>query len=259
MKLVIKNYEKVNDFEVIEDKGRVGRYRPGIAKCPFCKLNFECNIYNLKYLKSCGCFNPNPMPELDKFINGFEVLKDYGRVNGNRRVKVKCKICEKEFDGQVQNIKLAKSCGCLKGKEIICKYKNSHKRLLRIYRNMKSRCYNINHKSYYNYGKKGIDICNEWLINPDTFCKWSLENNYNDSLSIDRIDGTKGYSPENCRWITVTEQNRNARTNVMNKDIAKMIRKEDRSIMTVQQIADKYNLARTTVSSVLNYYTWNNI
>lgn len=259
MKLRINQYDIVNGFKIIRDDGRIGRKRPGRAICKVCFQEFECDIYNLKYNKGCGCINSCPMPEMKEFINSFEVLEDLGRIKGNRRAKVKCKVCLKEFEGQVQNLKVAKSCGCLKGKEIICSFKESHPRLFRIYKNMKKRCYDSNHKSFHNYGARGIAVCGLWLNNPDSFCEWALNNGYKDKLTLDRINGSMGYAPDNCRWITVTEQNRNARTNVLCIELVKMIRNEDRKKMTVQQIADKYGLGRTTVSGVLNFHTWNNI
>ena len=48
-----------------------------------------------------------------------------------------------------------------------------------------------------------------------SFYNWSMENGYNDDLSIDRIDSTKGYSPENCRWVTKKDQSRNLKSNIL--------------------------------------------
>jgi len=86
-------------------------------------------------------------------------------------------------------------------------------RLYRIWANMKNRCYNPNVETYKNYGSRGIEICSEWLNDFYSFYTWAINHGYNDSLTIDRIDFYSGYSPENCRWVTIREQSLNKRTN----------------------------------------------
>lgn len=85
-------------------------------------------------------------------------------------------------------------------------------RLNRIYWKMKERCYNKTCVSYKYYGKKGVTVCKQWLDDYNTFKSWALENGYSDSLTLDRIDNAKGYTPSNCRWVTMKEQQNN-RTN----------------------------------------------
>lgn len=89
-----------------------------------------------------------------------------------------------------------------------------NKRLNNIYNGMVARCHKPANTIYYKYGAKGITVCEEWRNSWHTFRDWALSNGYEDHLTIDRIDGTKGYSPDNCRWLTQKEQVNNISTNI---------------------------------------------
>lgn len=92
------------------------------------------------------------------------------------------------------------SCGCtnkIDGRR--------NERLFKIYLSIKQRCYNNKSASYKNYGGRGIVMCNEWLEDYLNFKDWSLNNGYEENLSIDRIDNDGNYCPENCQWITLSE------------------------------------------------------
>ena len=108
-----------------------------------------------------------------------------------------------------------KSCGCLEHENQKSK-QTKHRthsytgtRLYKCWTNMKSRCYRKNDIDYTHYNKLGITVCKEWKNNAQAFIDWALHNGYKDDLTLDRINTYKGYSPSNCRWVTLAEQNRN--------------------------------------------------
>lgn len=152
------------------------------------------------------------------------VLKNIGARNGRTYSLCKCdcgneiEVCNK----YLQNGHI-KSCGCLKkdnaslmgmrtGKENIkkaqesakisnIKHNKSNTRLYKIWSAMKQRCNNQNSSSYNYYGKNGITICKEWG-DFQNFQTWALNHGYKENLTIDRLNPLKGYSPDNCQWIT---------------------------------------------------------
>lgn len=53
-------------------------------------------------------------------------------------------------------------------------------------------------------------MCESWLNSPCDFALWAVENGFREGLTIDRIDSTKDYNPDNCRWITREDNARRA-------------------------------------------------
>lgn len=92
-------------------------------------------------------------------------------------------------------------------------------RLYHLYNAMKQRCYSPINPSYKFYSRKGITVCQEWLDDFNSFREWALANGYDynknrKEQSLDRIDNNKGYSPDNCRFVTHSENCRNTSRNV---------------------------------------------
>lgn len=84
-------------------------------------------------------------------------------------------------------------------------------RLRNILHHMKQRCYDSNWENYKYYGGRGITICDDWLNSNISFIKWSISNGYKHGLWIDRINCDGNYTPDNCRFIAITESQRNKR------------------------------------------------
>lgn len=114
-----------------------------------------------------------------------------------------------------------KSCGCITK---VLNGESLHP-ICRAWKSMRERC-RPDYSDRHLYYEKGVRVCTEWE-DYFVFKKWALQNGFRNGLVLDRIDGNKGYSPENCRFVT-TKVNSNNRcdtffVNYKNEKIAFML------------------------------------
>lgn len=115
--------------------------------------------------------------------------------------------------GQKRNNPLSKRYKEKTGLELPKGFAFTRTRIYKIWVHMCSRCKNPKEKNYYG---KGISVCDEWKNDFINFYIWSINNGYEDKLTIDRINSEGNYEPSNCRWVTYKQQNNN---NCMNRKI----------------------------------------
>ena len=121
----------------------------------------------------------------------------------------------------------------------------NRKKVLRSRLNgMKQRCTNPKIWNYNYYGGKGITVCDEWANDFSSFYRWSIENGFSKELTIDRKDGNKGYSPDNCRWVTKKEQQANTKS-------TKFVEYKGERI-SLSSLCDRKNISINSVHSRLN-------
>lgn len=175
-------------------------------------------------------------------FNRLTVLKLHERTPRRRYVwlcKCDCGNVVKVFGEHLKN-NHTKSCGCLSNERIAKQnFKNglSTSRLHYAWYNMCNRCNREDNYQYESYGGRGITVCDEWLGENGfvNFTNWALSNGYDERLTIDRIDNSKGYSPDNCRWVDRYVQANNKRNN--------RFIKINGEIGTVANMAKKYGVS----------------
>ena len=115
----------------------------------------------------------------------------YYKAGGRNGLRARCKQCTKKLEGDVR--------------KPVVGYK--------VWHDIKRRCDIKTHKSFHNYGGRGITYAKKW----ETFAGFweDMGPSYEKGLSIDRIDNNGNYCKENCRWVDMKTQIRNRRVSIL--------------------------------------------
>lgn len=172
--------------------------------------------------------------------------------HGRRKWLVQC-VCgaTKEMDIRDllrrQRSGLAVSCGCKKAELIsqaLQKHGMTKHPAYSVWHSMIQRCTEPTHPAWKNYGGRGITVCERWLHDFAAF--WNdMGPTYQPGLDIDRKENEKGYSPENCRWVTRKVNCRNKRNTRTTTYLGQTV--------TVKSLSELSGIKYTTLLYRLNH------
>lgn len=97
------------------------------------------------------------------------------------------------------------------------KFKHGLKRhpLYDVWGKIKERCFKKTAKDYKHYGGRGITVCEVWINDFLAFYNWAIDAGWKKGLEIDRVENDGPYCPDNCRFVTRSQNMRNTRRNNM--------------------------------------------
>lgn len=133
-----------------------------------------------------------------------------------RKYHVRCRCnCGTVIEAYVSNLRLKKttSCGSHRNGTLSVSVNivsgDSRHSLYSLWRGMINRCFNKRQPHYARYGGRGITVCSRWLTFRNFVSDMGLRPSKHHTL--ERLDNSKNYCPDNCRWETYKTQARNKR------------------------------------------------
>jgi len=226
-----KKYGRLTVFAQVPSLNKRRRYSV-ICECGNKK---EIDANRIGITQSCGCYAKELLSARQKGISSPKFIdltgKRFDRILVLRRLPTIKKrtmwLCrcdcgaEKEIQGKHLTHGKIKSCGCLcleinkkrmRGNSFGFKHGLAEHPLTAIRKAMIHRCKSPTNRFYKNYGGRGIYVCEEWEESLEAFVEWALNAEWKKGLSIDRKDNDGPYSPENCHWISVSENSSKKRS-----------------------------------------------
>jgi hypothetical protein len=231
--------------------------------CTLCGNTVAVTASNLEHRpsKSCGCARKGPRADIHTSqLYGHLFVWDWSK--DNAAWLVSCKICHKFL--------LVKSHDLTSGRRRTCGNHRAIDKLQRDYpyeyksfTDMLRRCTDPKHADYPSWGGRGVTVCEEWLQDRGFEFFFLRLGPHPPGTTLHRIKNELGYSPDNTKWSTVAEQNRNRRISrllpfmgqTMNLvDFANEIRMSQQKVSrlldgdwTPEQIADEAGYVPVTI------------
>lgn len=129
-------------------------------------------------------------------------------------------------------------------------------RIYGVWAGMMARCRDKSHKSYPDYGGRGITVCWQWH-SATRFVEWALSNGYRRGLLLDRKKHDEGYSPDNCRWLTAKESARHKRKTKLDAEMVRVIRAMIATgDYTMAEIGRRFNVTDVMICAIKNGKAW---
>lgn len=220
-------YNKFTVVKIVNSNGPNTIYRFRCNKCNFMIDNTAYNMVKLinRGMYDCKC-HTNIYPRRYTYGAGYIIGGQYKIIEetcpnkyNQMKYSVQCLKCGYIYKDVLitdirRKVKAKKGCNHAPQKASYNTWKV--KRIGHIYGNMIRRCHDPRSINYKDYGGSGIRVCDEWLNDHTAFENWMLDNGYQDTWEIDRIDHTKGYCPENCRLVPPGYNSKFNRSNTPN-------------------------------------------
>ena len=218
----------------------------------------------------------------------FEVIEFFGYKIGKsprnkRRIwRCVCK-CGKEMNLETAKLNSGKPMGCGCRKRVGVGNRSNHSYLIthglankhpfyKIWIDMNQRCFNPKNHAYRWYGAKGVRVCDEWRYSFVDCMQWCIQNGWQKGLVIDRINSAGDYGPNNCQFLTISENTlkmwkdnprlntgSNSNRSKINEDLARNIKLLSIQGLSVMEISLKFNLSYNLVYHVVKNNTWKHV